>query len=190
MLYDVTLALVTAVVLSAADDMDEKCPIFGTMACAELIREGDVLRFQNKPLEENEENLERQCNVTLPYMKCVIDFGAQCRNYTENIYYQMFKDQHSTYLKICDKNSEFRRSFLDSVKCLNELNEDQCGNLPRLPASLKDFTQEFCSALREYLQCDSENVEEKCGSKAMLVAKEITSFNFKGFEKGCSILQF
>ncbi|KFM64643.1 hypothetical protein X975_09217, partial [Stegodyphus mimosarum] len=179
--------------LSAADGMDEKCPLFGTMACADLISEGNILRFHNKPLVENEETLEKQCESTLPYMKCVMDFSVGCPNYTENIYYQMFIDQRSTFLKVCDKDNDFRRSYLEGVKCLNELPEgqnDECGNLPRFPASLKDFTQEFCSALREYLQCGIEKVEEKCGSEAVLVAKEIASFNFNGFERGCSKLQF
>ncbi|KFM64644.1 hypothetical protein X975_09218, partial [Stegodyphus mimosarum] len=180
MLFHATLVLV-AVVLSAASEMDERCPLYGTMACADLLTERDILSFDNKALEENEENLEKQCEYTLPYVKCVVDFGPRCPNYTENIYYQMFKDQYSTYLKICDKENDFRRSFLESARCLNEHSEhhsDECGKLPRFPASLKDFTQEFCSTLKEYLQCSIAGIEEKCGIEALMVAKEIISFNF------------
>ncbi|KFM64645.1 hypothetical protein X975_09219, partial [Stegodyphus mimosarum] len=173
MLFYVTLSLV-AVVLSAANDSDETCPLYGTMACADLLAGKDILRFDNKPLEENEANLEKQCKDTLPYVKCVVDFGSRCPNYMDNIYYQTFKDQYSTCRLICDKDNGFRRSFLESARCLNKQNErrgDKCGNIPRFPGSFKDFTQEFCLTVKDYIKCSIEDIEEKCGSEALMVAK-------------------
>ncbi|XP_035209199.1 uncharacterized protein LOC118183716 [Stegodyphus dumicola] len=102
----------------------------------------------------------------------------------------MFKDYYSTCTKVCDKDNEFRRWYLESAKCLNEQREQltECENIPHLRES-SEFARKLCSSLKNWLRCGYEKIEEKCGSKALLVAKEIISFNYNFLENSCKKYQ-
>ncbi|XP_035209197.1 uncharacterized protein LOC118183714 [Stegodyphus dumicola] len=184
--------LTVAVVLSAAEELnDDLCPAWGSMYCAKDIRSVDDLLVLNDfmLLEENEEELEKKCKNTVPYAKCVVDYGLKfCQKVSDNIHYQGFKYDYAALSRVCNKNDEARRWYMDNVKCLNKQKvsiHTKCEKTPRT-YGLKDLTKEVCEIDKRRVECTFEEISKNCGNEALKLVKLIMLSYTKPVEKACS----
>ncbi|KFM64651.1 hypothetical protein X975_09225, partial [Stegodyphus mimosarum] len=193
MLYLIIFIATEGVLSVAGDSSDDLCPAWGSMACANDLK-GDLLYLdENTPLEENKEIFERKCENTMPYIKCVLDFGARhCPNISENIHYEGFKYEYATYSRICDKNEEINKWYIENAKCLNiQMVQiyQKCEKTPKI-RGLRELTKEICEIDKRRVECNFEEIGKKCGKDAFLLAKEIMSSYTKVIEKSCSKFEF
>ncbi|KFM64649.1 hypothetical protein X975_09223, partial [Stegodyphus mimosarum] len=194
MLFCITFFAVAVVLSAAEEENDDLCPAWGSMYCARNIRSVDDLLLLDdyKLLEENEEALEKKCKATVPYAKCVVDYGLRfCQNVLENIHHQGFKHDYTTLSRICDKNDEARKWYMDNVKCLNEQKvpiHKKCEKTPRT-YNLKDVTKEVCEIDKRRVECHYEEISKNCGNEALKLVKLIMLAYTNTVDKVCSKFQ-
>ncbi|KFM64650.1 hypothetical protein X975_09224, partial [Stegodyphus mimosarum] len=125
-----------------------------------------------------------------PYLKCVLEHGRECPNYSKSSYYQVYEEQFEIFSRTCDKGDDLRKSLLNNAKCLNEHKhhtEKKCGEL--LVFQEKKMTKEDCAEQKRRFECTFEDIGKHCGKAASEFMREITAPVTKFLNKNCDNLQ-
>ncbi|XP_035209195.1 uncharacterized protein LOC118183712 [Stegodyphus dumicola] len=187
MLLYVALA-VAAMALSCVAAQDEEfCPLVGLFTCAHLV---DVTK-EDIGYEENEEALDKKCGETKPFMKCLVHSAKKCPGHSENHFYQYFKDQYDTLLRICDQNDDLRKKYLNNAKCLSKHKKEvdkKCGELFDFDM-IDDLDKNLCAKLKGNFKCTFDEADKKCGKEASDVLKEMMESTTTFLDKNCNKLK-
>ncbi|GFS90084.1 uncharacterized protein NPIL_319461 [Nephila pilipes] len=180
--------VVTLLVASISTASGTKCTNFDFIVCAFLV---DGEKTSTSGFAETEEDLDLQCNQTIPVLKCLSDFGSRCPDSIFKHLTDFFQTEYDTQKKICTKNDELRQRYLKFAKCLN-LNrvkmEEKCGLLIEVEGSEK-FNKEHCKQYENSFQCSYTEIQNSCGKDALTLEMELLKPAHDFMELSCKDFQ-
>ncbi|XP_035209194.1 uncharacterized protein LOC118183711 [Stegodyphus dumicola] len=184
------LSLITFIaflsVFSAASGIDEQCLADVVLDCIFSVGASDIIADR---FDENEEMLDRKCEVMTKFEICVFDEAVVCPDISEDMYYQFYKDQYIILSKVCNKGADFRKKYLGNAKCLNKYMAqvtEKCGGVLEVIEAAYSVTKELCAKNKIAFECTFEEYERNCGKESSAVIKELLTGSISLTEKICS----